>query len=156
MNIRNKYKTRPVRFIEICQHDDWQIKIYSISIHDEFVKKENIAIAKTYLSVWFKNATNYPLESHQIATLILHEFSGGSYAIINWWIDENMLQQFVYLATNEKPNEYILYSDKGIITCVWEMAVLWFERNNWVENVLMNAPNPDYKRYLQKQFNADV
>lgn len=128
MSIKNTYKPRPIRFLEVYQHNDWQIKIYSISVHNEFVKKENTDIAKTYLTGWLQNANNYPLNTYNIATLIIHEYKGGCYAIINWWIDENMLQQFVYSATNENPSEFILYSDKGIVTCVWEMAVLWFER----------------------------
>jgi hypothetical protein len=156
VNTINTYKPRPIRFLENYQHNDWQIKTYSISIHNEFVKQENVENAKTYLTEWFQKTDNYPLENYKIATLIIHEFKGGCYAIINWWIDENMLQQFVYLATNEKPSEFILYSDKGIITCVWEMAVLWFERNAWVENVLMNERQPDFKNYLQQHFNADV
>ncbi|MEI9947226.1 MAG: hypothetical protein WDN26_23795 [Chitinophagaceae bacterium] len=156
MIIKNPYKQRPIRFLEIYQHNDWQIKIYSISIHNEFVKKGNIDIVKTYLSEWLQQADNYSLNTYNISTLIIHEYKNGCYAIINWWIDENMLQQFVYLATTDSPSEFILYSDKGIITCVWEMAVLWFERNNWVENVLMKAPNPDLKKYLEQQYNADV
>ncbi len=156
MTIKYPYNQRPIRFLEIYQHNDWQIKIYSISIHNEFVKKGNSDIVKTYLSEWLQQADNYSLNTYNISTLIIHEYKNGCYAIINWWIDENMLQQFVYLATTDSPSEFILYSDKGIITCVWEMAVLWFERNNWVENVLMKAPNPDLKKYLEQQYNADV
>lgn len=156
MNIKSIYKPRPIRFIELYQHNDWQIKIYSISIHNEFVRKENIDIVKTYLTDWFLSAANYSLETYNIATLIIHEYKDGCYAILNWWIAENMLQQFVYLASKEKPTEFILYSDRGIITCVWEMAVLWFERNSWVEYVLKNAPTPDFNEYLQRQLNTNL
>ncbi|MFT3908292.1 MAG: hypothetical protein QM737_02615 [Ferruginibacter sp.] len=151
------YKTRPVRFIDILKHDGWQIKLYSISIKNDIVDLQTIEYAKLQLTTWLRNSSLYPLPNYKVATLILHEGKEGCFAIINWWIDENMLQQFVYLATNDQPTQFNLYSDKGIITCVWEMAVLWFERNAWVETVLMHPGNPDaINNYLGKHLNAIV
>lgn len=154
--IQNAYTTRPIRFIEIYQLADWQIKIYSISVKNEFVQTQVIENAKQHLVEWLENANLYPLATYNIATLILHEGREGCFAIINWWIDDNMLQQFVYFAPYDKLHDFALYSDKGIITCVWEMAVLWFERNAWVEHVLKKAKNPDFETYLQAQFNTDI
>ena len=87
----------------------------------------------------------YGLETYGIATLIIHKGKEGCFAIINWWIDENMLQNHVYLARNETPDDFAVYSDKGIMTCVWEMAVLWYEHKQ-----------PDVESYLNKHLNADV
>lgn len=154
--IQSTYKTRPIRFMEIYQHQDWRIKIYGISIHNEFVRAEIIENAKKSLTAWLEKANIYPLDTYQIATLILHEGKEGCFAIINWWIDENMLQQFVYLAPYDNLSQFCLFSDKGIVTCVWEMAVLWFERSAWVENVLKKVPNADFETYLQQHFNADL
>jgi hypothetical protein len=150
------YQKRPVRFLEVYQHDDWRIKIYSISVRNEFVNQQNVDFAKAQLSNWLEKTKNYPLENYKITTLILHEGKEGCFAIINWWIDENMMQLHVYLANNENPSHFELYSDKGIITCVWEMAVLWFERNAWVKHVLMNATAPDFEKYLAEHLNEDV
>ncbi len=154
--IKENYKKRPVRFLEIYKHGDWQIKIYSISAKNEFVQPTTVDFAKRDVGKWLNSSTIYPLDTYKVATLILHEGKEGCFAIINWWIDENMLQLFVYLATNEKPDEFVLYSDKGIITCVWEMAVLWFERNAWIEHVLVKASQPDMNAYMNAQLNADV
>nr|MBK9653244.1 hypothetical protein [Bacteroidota bacterium] len=155
MSINNKYTTRPIRFLEVYECGNWKIKIYSISIHNEFVKKETIDIAKTNISEWLKNASNYPLETYKIATLILHEGKEGCFAIINWWIDDNMLQQLVYLSNNMDQIEFKLYSDKGIITCVWELEIIWFERNAWVKHVLSNPANADFTSYLNEHLNKD-
>lgn len=156
MKINQQYKTRPVRFIDLYHHDGWVIKMYGISVVNEVVSQSNISNARNQLTKWLENTKLYPLETYNIATLILHEGKEGCFAIINWWIDESMLQQFVYLAKKESPDVFEIYSDKGIITCVWEMAILWFERNAWVKHILMNAQNPDTAAYLAEQFNADV
>lgn len=150
------YKKRPIRFIEIFEADGWQIKLYSISAKQALVPPAYIEAVKAKVPKWLEAAGCYPLDTYRVATLILHEGKEGCFAIISWWIDENMLQLFVYLTPNDQPVEFVLYSDKGIVTCVWEMAVLWHERNAWVEHVLQKASNPDFNAYLKDVLNADV
>lgn len=155
MPIKSSYQQRPIRFIEIHQHNDWHIKLYSISIKNEYVSKENIQIAKKHLDVWLSKSSIYNLETYKIATLILHEGREGCFAIINWWIDENMLQNFVYLKKYNE-TEFQLFSQDGITTCVWEMAVWWHERNAWVKHVLMNNKKPNFIGYLNEQLNDNI
>lgn len=154
MKIKSSYTTRPIRFLEVYNYNDWQIKLYSISIHSEFVSKENIEKTKQQLDNWLSKSEVYDLETYKIATLILHEGKEGCFAIINWWIDENMLQNFVYLM--DVSNEYKLFSDNGITTCVWEIAIIWHERNAWVKHVLMKNENPDFQAYINEQLNQDL
>lgn len=89
-----------------------------------------------------------------MATLILHEFNAGCFAVISWWIDENMLQNFVYLKKSNKSN-FEIYSDRGITTCVWEMAIWWHERNAWIKHVLLRNENPDVEGYLNDNLNLN-
>lgn len=155
--IKHTYQKRPVRFIELHACEGWTLKIYSISIKNEIIDYSLLALAKIELPLWLKKNAIYDLDTYKVATLILHEGKEGCFAILNWWIDENMLQQYVYLKSNINPNEFRFFSHNGIYTCVWEMAVLWFERNAWVEYVLKNPQNPDaIKNYLAAQLNEDV
>jgi hypothetical protein len=156
MQILTPYKARPIRFLEVYALQHWKIKIYSISVRHTLVDAEHIENAKQQLQVWLEGSKLYPLETYKIATLILHETKEGCFAIINWWIDENMLQQFVYLASNEQPTEFKIYSNNGMFVCVWEMEVLWFEKNAWVKNILMKVDNPDVEAYLNEHFNTDI
>jgi hypothetical protein len=153
--ILKSYEKRPIRFIEIYQIADWKIKIYSISSKNEFVSQQFVSNAKMELINWLKLSETNSLEKYNIATLILHQCKEGCFAIINWWIDDNMMQHYVYLSKNENEN-FKLFSSNGIVTCVWELAVIWFERNAWVKHVLMNNKNPDFESYLNKQLNEDI
>ena len=155
MNIKQKYQTRPIRFLEIFPHQDWKIKLYSISVKNEYVSDENVMLAKSNIANWLTNSTLYGLDTYKVATLIIHEGCEGCFAIVNWWIDENMLQNFVYLKREGK-TEFELFSDKGMMTCVWEMAVLWHERNAWAKHILMQHENPDMAAYLNEQLNTDI
>lgn len=155
MKVFNPYKSRPIRFIEVFQYKNWYIKLYSISIFQEHVKDENIQLAKSYLKKWLLRATDYNLETYNIANLILHEFKDGCFAIINWWTDENMLQSFVYLKKNNVQH-FEIYSNNGINTCVWEMAIWWHERNAWIKHILSKNNNPDFESYLNDVINENI
>lgn len=156
MAIKISYEQRPVRFLEVYIHNGWYIKIYSISVRSEHVQTQVVESAKLRLTEWLQKSDQHPLENYKIATLILHEGKEGCFAIINWWVDESMLQHHVYLMDYARPSHFELYADKDIITCVWEMAVLWHERNAWIENILKKNKNPDFEGYLNSQLNADV
>jgi hypothetical protein len=156
MKISAPYKTRPIRFLKIHQQDTWKIKIYSISAKTEIADIRYITCAKQQLPGWLKKSTDYSLDTYNIATLMLHEIKDSCFAIINWWTDENMLQHYVYLATNENPISFKPFSNNHIVTCVWEMAVLCFERNAWVQHILKKIDAPDVNAYLAEQLNADV
>ncbi|MBK6784060.1 MAG: hypothetical protein IPG79_10055 [Saprospiraceae bacterium] len=151
------YNQRPVRFLEIFESDDWKIKIYSVSVKSEWVDTTFVHSAKENISEWLKGKDVYPeLETYNIATLILHEGKEGCFAILSWWIDQNMLQLFVYLSDYDNKGKWKLYSGNGIVTCIWEMAVLWYERNAWVKHVVKNHLNPDFESYLADQYNDMV
>ena len=64
-----------------------------------------------------------------------------------------MLQHYVYLSNAESDENFVLYAEKEVITCVWELEVLWFERNAWVKHVLMKNESPDFENYLLEQLN---
>jgi hypothetical protein len=155
--IEQPYAPRPVRYLGLSKCGHWRIKTYSISAKNERVDPDTVAHIGTLLPAWLANATLYDLPTYRIATLIVHEGREGCFGIISWWIDNNMLQAFVYLATDSEHRDFRLFSDRGVFTCIWEMSVLWFERNAWVEHVLKTPYDPSaFDRYLAAHFNADV
>jgi hypothetical protein len=157
MQPSSTYLKRPVRFLEIFETDKWKIKIYSISARAAVVNTVHVESAKRKISSWLPQNSTNGFATYNIATLIIHEGREGVFAIISWWTGENMLQLYVYLAGYDEPDQYKLFSDNGIVTCVWEMAVLWFERNAWVEQVLKQPDNKGaIDNYLQQQFNGEV
>lgn len=151
----NEFKPRVTGFMGLQKCNDWTLKCYGISIIKKPLGKEMLIGIKKYLPGWLKNAGLTDLPVYKAGTLILHEGKEGCFAIICWWAGENMLQLFTYLARNEKPGIFELISDKGIVCCVWEMEVLWFERNAWVEEVMKQKDNPQaLENYLNKHMNS--
>ncbi len=151
------YQKRPIRFLSVECCGEWKIKCYSISCKNEYASERQIQAAKDRIPEWLLQAelTRYP--HYKVAALMIHEGRDGCFAIISWWTGGNMLQLFAFIADEQLPDQFHLISDKGIVSCVWEMAVLWFERNAWVEKVLRQPENPDaLNQYLQEQLNDDL
>ena len=151
-----QFEKRPVRFLKLIRHHEWMIKVYSISAFREVADPLYVDAAIANLNEWLQPADKTGLQSYHIATLILHECKEGCFAIINWWIDDNMMQHFVYLTSPHRPVDFKIYSDSGIVTCVWELAVLWHERNAWIEHVLKQSDHPDFEKYFEQQLNEYV
>jgi hypothetical protein len=146
MNITKAYAARHIKFIELHEFLDWKIKIYGITTNCRDILLQNIIEAKDLLGEWLAKSEMHNFPTYKMATLILHEGKEGCFAIISWWVDENMLQLHVYLKTK---NEFELFFANGIVTCVWEMQVLWHERNAWIKHIMMQHEQPDWQAYLQ-------
>ncbi len=149
------YEQRQVRFLELMTVGDWHIKLYSITSKKETLSETYIEKVKKELPTWLSLSETNFLEKYHIGTLLLHECKEGCFAVINWWVDENMLQHYVFLAQGES-DSFHLYSTNGIVTCVWELAVIGFERNAWVKHVLLKNNEPDFTSYLNERLNAIV
>ncbi|HSF81772.1 MAG TPA: hypothetical protein VLA49_11090 [Anaerolineales bacterium] len=44
----------------------------------------------------------------------------------------------------------------GLTACVWDLRLMAFERQSWLETVLANPSGPDLEAYLACRLNEDV
>jgi hypothetical protein len=47
-------------------------------------------------------------------------------------------------------------SPDPLIACVWELPILAFERDAWVETVLSDAKRPDVPAYLERRLEGRI
>jgi hypothetical protein len=140
------YRSRPIKFLELFHQNGISYKYYSISNRNVIAKPDNIALVKENADKIYNGMENQGLVTYDIAILMVHEVKEGLMAIISRWIDENMLQTQVYLM-NPVSQKFELFSQNGINTCVWELQILWHERNAWVKHVLSKNEKPNFKDY---------
>lgn len=160
------YRTRPIRFLHLADLGGWRVKVYGISAHRELPAPEFVQaagrLARERLPtppVWSAPPGEGPVVSEDrygVAILIAHEGREGSFALVSWWVGENMLQHQVHLTSAGPPFTFEYLSPTGIVACVWELAVLAFEREAWVDAVLANPSGPDLDAYLARHLSADV
>ena len=155
INIKQAYKSRPIRFFELADIDGWKVKVYSISAKDQYVPEWLVREGKT-IALKHLNEAAEQQDGYGMAVLILHEGADGNYILIDWWFGENMLRNHVYASTSNKPHDFNYITLEGVAYCVWELEVMHFERKAWIEAILSQATSLDIEGYLLAQLNVDI
>lgn len=77
-------------------------------------------------------------EDHPVGFLILHYGMEGDYLLVSQWYDANMLKHWVRGLTVDAQGNATLTAlpQRDLIACVWELEVIKFERDAWVNTVL--------------------
>lgn len=141
------YRTRNVEYHGLVKSAGWRTKVYTLTKGKAFDSAEALAESLSQLGNWLLRSDDYDYDVYKIACLIVHEGDEGVFSILNWWTGEHMLQNFVYYSANDDP-QFELMSEDGLTCCVWEMAVIWHERNAWIRHVLRNGDQPRFEDYL--------
>ena len=75
---------------------------------------------------------------HPAGFLILHYGMEGVYLLVSQWYDADMLKHWVRGATVDAEGEthFAPLAQRDLIACVWELEVIRFERDAWVNTVM--------------------
>lgn len=75
---------------------------------------------------------------HPVGFLILHYGSEGDYLLVSQWYDADMLKHWVRGAVVDADGctTFAPLAQRDLIACVWELEVINFERDAWVNTVL--------------------
>ncbi len=143
------YKPRKIEFNQLMEIDDWYVKVYTITLNEEFKSQQILSSALKELPIWVENAKKSFLKTHKNAFLILHEGREGVWILMNWWTDGEILETKVYFGDYDNHNviKESIYTPKSLI-CTWELAVVLYERKAWMKHILFNANSPKFDEYI--------
>lgn len=69
---------------------------------------------------------------------VLHAGRGANYAVLGWWDRENELPVRIFVRPHDEPTWRP--SRGGESFCVWDLQVVAFERDAYVQTLLANPP----------------
>jgi hypothetical protein len=152
LTIAEAYAPRPVRFLELWTPGDWVLKLYGVAFGRDEPRAEAVAAAKTFA------AAHLPEPAigdgrYGVGFLIVHDGRDACWLLLDWWGNEDVLYHRLFAAQRDRPTEFAPGAS-GAAACVWELEVLKFERDNWVNAILRNPENPDLE--LGARINAEV
>jgi hypothetical protein len=85
---------------------------------------------------------------------IFHQGRGWHYLVLSWWDNQNELPQRVWVRERDHPNATWHRAEPHQSICVWDLQVIWFEREMYVKHVLSrDAANVD--AYIAEQFKSE-
>lgn len=84
--------------------------------------------------------------------LIAHQGRTGDYVVLGWWDNENELPLRVWVRRG--PAQGWRPAEGGESICVWDLEVIWAERQAWVDAMLSpSGPSPaDYLARVESRW----
>ncbi|RMH19548.1 MAG: isochorismatase [Gemmatimonadetes bacterium] len=153
--LREPYRRRSVRWMGLWKPEAWRIKVYGIAYKGGRPGSTLVEAAKDVA------AERLPVVATEqgrygVGFLGIHEGRGENFVFVDWWADENELHHHVYASRAGDPAALRYITPTGIVACCWDLAVMAFERQAWIDTVLANPDGPDLDAYLERRFEGDV
>lgn len=148
-----RYRARPVRFLELWRHEGWRVKVYGIAARGERPRPELVEAAKAVAAQCLPQPAGGD-GRYGVGFLTVHDGADGTWALVDWWADGNLLYHRLYGGESAIPTELRPVTG-GLTACTWELAVTCFERQAWLDRVF-TAPVPDVDSYLEARLEAEV
>lgn len=148
------HRPRPIRFLELATIGDWRIKVYGISqdrpIPERACMERAPAIARSVLPEPAVTEDRYG-----VGFVVVHQARLFNQILVDWWERENELRHHVFKAEPPKPHDFKNITATGEAFCLWELRVLGFEREAWMQTMLKTSPGPSLDAYLDRRLHED-
>jgi len=155
MNLTETYAPRPIRALGQWSVAGLRLKVHGIAYQLAAPRPEVIDAARALVQAELPRLIAG--QNHYSAGFVgVHDGRGAIFVFVDFWTDENELRHHVYVAPKDQPARLEYKTPSGLIACVWDLAVIGFERQAWIECVLANPNGPDFEAYLARPLNADV
>jgi hypothetical protein len=161
MQLLEPYAKRPVRPLGLFEHDGWRLKVYGIRYGAELPDADLVEAAQRLAAERLPDpAGDGTEERYGVGFLGVHEGRGSDFVFLDWWQNENELHHHTWVAPKGRPIAFEYVTPTGlsacVSACVWDLSVICFERQAWLEDVLANPAGPDVEAYLGRTLDGMV
>lgn len=131
------FTPRPIRFHGFIQDQKCQFKCFSISYENQRPDWDSFSEG---LSVGFEALEKSPLYPEaELGFLIAHKGQRMNYLILAFWGNDNELFPLVLIQ-----GESGWHVSDTTSFCVWDMEVMFNERNAYIKHVMNQSDHPGY------------
>lgn len=136
------YVARPIRFIGVAEPHGYRIKRYAIQYGGGPFRE---AVFAEGLRLACESLPRPAITDQRIGMgfAITHQGNGVDYVVLAWWDNENELPLRVFVRSQKDDAEWRPARD-GESVCVWDLEVIWFERQAYVRTILGGGTKTDY------------
>jgi len=151
--VQEPYRPRAIRFLEMWEHESWTLKVYGIRYGADRPDATGVTAAKKVAAE--RLTTTGVGDGYGVGFVGIHQGRGSTFVFVDWWANENELRHFVYCTDGPDILTLRPATEADSVACVWDLRVMQFEREAWVETVLANPNGPDLDAYLNRQLSGD-
>lgn len=152
MNIQGTYEPRRIAAQGIWRAGGWALKVYGIAYRTETPRHSLIEAAKATAARILPD-TPVTASRYGVGFLCAHQGRTCDVAFIDWWENEDELHHHMFVAAGDALRPAMR---ADLTACSWDLALLAFERDAWVDAILKSPSGPDLERYLAVQMTEVV
>jgi hypothetical protein len=145
-SLSNAYAPRLAQFISDEVIGAWRLKLYGLADPEKGVRRELLEATRE------RAVGSLPEEGYGASFAIAHD-AAYPIALVYWWQGINELHQRSFVGEEIDALEPVKFTPAG---CVYELAIVEFERRAWIDDVIGNPDGPDLERYLSRRFGGMV
>ncbi len=145
------YVPREISPLGLIGVDAWRFKLYGIHAPGRLAPGWGWEPAVRDLARARLDEPGGHPERYGVGFVIVHHGREADFVLIDWWVGENMLENHVHVCIPGDPSVHERGNPTGLSACVWELRVMAFEREAWIETVLANPEGPDLDAYLERR-----
>lgn len=150
-----EYRPRPIRFLELWEIDEWVLKAYTIRYTDGPLAPSLVGAAYDIALLRLRESAS-KTNHYGVGFVGIHQGKTENFVFVDWWADENELHHHVYVSPLEDPTKLNYVTPSGLAACVWDLYLIGFEREAWLNHGLKQGDGPDLAGYLGARLNDKV
>ncbi|HEY8021776.1 MAG TPA: isochorismatase [Thermoanaerobaculia bacterium] len=135
------FEERRIRYHGLRQGSSFRTKLYSVTFDGTDLDWEEFERGLDAAGAALPTPARAPGRPG-LAIAIAHHGSGGDYVVLAWWERQNELPTRIFVRDGDR---WRPASDESF--CVWDLEILWAERNAYVRTVL--GGQMDVEGYLR-------
>ncbi len=145
-DLTRTYAPRLAEFVSDETYGDWRFKLYGLADPAKGVRPELLDATRA------RAEAGLPDGGYGAAFGIAHD-AAYPIALVYWWQGTNELHQRSYVGETIDALEPVQWTPAG---CVYELAIVEFERRAWIEDVIGNPDGPNLDLYMSRRFGGLV
>jgi len=139
---------RLVQPLQPLEFADWRLKVHGINAEGRNLDAMLVDAARLAAQDILPRPGASPPQRYGVGFMIIHAANDVDFVLVCWWGAQNELFLRVLTAPPGRPQQLRQHSNmESSIACVWDLAVLWSEREAWTK-YMMRPEGPDLDGYL--------
>lgn len=144
------FAPRRIEFVGMREPTSWKLKLYSVVYGSGPVDWKSFE-AGLQLAERALPKPDPACGRPGLGFLIAHQGRTGDYVVLCWWEAENELPIRVWVRRTR--DECWRPGEGGESVCVWDLEVIWSERQAWVETMLARSGS-DAELYMARRYSS--
>lgn len=155
MQLSEPYQPRTIRFVELWDEAGWRVKVYSLTHATKTLDPALLEASKRAARGLLPQPAVTPTH-YGVGFMGMHQGRSYDFVTVAWWAYDTELYSQTLMRASSQSYALSPVAAAELSSDVWDIKLLAFERDAWVEEVLYRPDEAALTRYLARVMNATL